>query len=673
MDENEIIYAPTNAAVPIAVTLPDGKRLKFLGPATGLEIATAIGPGLAKAAIAIQFDGRSRDLATVIDRDAEVAIITRDTPQGLEILRHDAAHVMAEAVKELYPDTQVTFGPATETGFYYDFARDEPFTPEDLDRIETRMHEIVKRDEKIAREVWERDAAIRYFRDIGETYKAEYIGEIPEDEEISLYRQGDFLDLCVGPHLPSTGHLGQAFKLMNVAGAYWRGDPKNAQLQRIYGTAWASRKELDQYLFQLEEAERRDHRRLGRELDLFHIGEEAVGSVFWHPKGWTVFRIIENYIRMRLDAAGYLEVKGPQLLDRSLWEASGHWEKFHENMFIAESRDAKVLALKPMNCPGHVLIFRSRLHSYRDLPLRLAEFGSCHRNEPSGALHGIMRVRAFTQDDAHIFCTEDQVTAESIAFCELLLSVYRDFGFEDVAIKFADRPPLRAGSDEVWDRAEAGLRDAVGAAGLSYTLNPGEGAFYGPKLEFYLRDALGRDWQCGTLQLDFVMPDRLGATYVGEDGVRHVPVMLHRAIFGSLERFIGILIEHYAGRFPLWLAPVQVVVASITSEAAEYAREVARESAAAGLRITVDARNEKINYKVREHSLAKTPVMLVVGQREAANRSVALRRLGGQEQEALALGEAVARLKKEAAVPSSSYPPLYGSDGPYQPVRGDCT
>ena len=653
MNENEIICAPTDAVRPIAVTLPDGKRLEFSGPVTGLEIAGAIGPGLAKAAIAIQLDGRSRDLAAVIDRDAAVAIIIRDTPQGLEILRHDAAHIMAEAVKELYPEAQVTFGPATETGFYYDFARDEPFTPEDLDRIETRMREIVKRDEKIAREVWERDAAIRYFRDIGETYKAEYIGEIPEDEEISLYRQGDFLDLCVGPHLPSTGHLGQAFKLMNVAGAYWRGDPKNAQLQRIYGTVWPSQKELDQYLFQLEEAERRDHRRLGRELDLFHIGDEAVGSVFWHPKGWTLFRIIENYIRMRLDSAGYLEVKGPQLLDRSLWEASGHWEKFHENMFIAKSRDEKVLALKPMKCPGHVLIFRSRLHSYRDLPLRLAEFGSCHRNEPSGALHGIMRVRAFTQDDAHIFCTEDQVTAESIAFFELLLSVYRDFGFEDVAIKFADRPLLRAGSDEVWDHAEAGLRDAVGAAGLSYALNPGEGAFYGPKLEFYLRDALGRDWQCGTLQLDFVMPERLGASYVGEDGARHVPVMLHRAIFGSLERFIGILIEHYAGRFPLWLAPVQVVVASITSEAAEYAREVAREGAAAGLRVAVDVGNEKINYKVREHSLAKTPVMLVVGRREAANRSVALRRLGGQEQEALALDEAVARLKKEAAVPSS--------------------
>ena len=655
MSIEKILHDPIDRdQAPLSATLPDGKRLEFAGPVTGAEIAAAIGPSLAKAAIAVRIDGRPRDLATVVDHDASVAIITREMPEGLEILRHDAAHVMAEAVKELYPDTQVTFGPATETGFYYDFVRAEPFTPEDLEKIERRMREIVRRDEKILREVWDRDAAIAFFDSIGERYKAEYIGEIPEGEEISLYRQGDFVDLCVGPHLPSTGYLGQAFKLMNVAGAYWRGDSKNAQLQRVYGTAFASQKELDQYLFQLEEAERRDHRRLGRELDLFHLGEEAVGSVFWHPKGWRLFRIIENYLRMRLDAAGYLEVKAPQLLDRSLWEASGHWEKFRENMFIAESRDDKVLALKPMNCPGHVLIFRNRLRSYRELPLRLAEFGSCHRNEPSGALHGIMRVRAFTQDDAHIFCTEDQVTPESIAFCDLLLSVYRDFGFEDVAIKFADRPAVRAGSDEVWDRAEAALRNAVEAAGLSYTLNPGEGAFYGPKLEFVLRDALGRDWQCGTLQLDFVLPERLDASYVGEDGGRHRPAMLHRAIFGSLERFIGVLIEHYAGRFPLWLAPVQVVVASITSEAADYAAEVTRECAAAGLRAELDAGNEKITYKVREHSLAKVPIMLVVGRREAANRSVALRRLGGKEQEALALGEAVARLKQEAAVPGSA-------------------
>jgi threonyl-tRNA synthetase len=641
-----------SGSAPVVVTLPDGAIREFAGPVTGADVAGAIGPGLAKAAIAVRVDGRPRDLSTVIDHDAAVAIITRETPEGLEILRHDAAHVMAEAVKELYPETEVTFGPATETGFYYDFARGEPFTPEDLEKIEARMREIVRRDEPITREVWDRDAAIAFFAGIGERYKAEYIGEIPEHEEISLYRQGNFVDLCVGPHLPSTGYLGQAFKLMNVAGAYWRGDAKNAQLQRVYGTAWASQKELDQYLFRLEEAERRDHRRLGRDLDLFHLSEEAVGSVFWHPKGWTLFRIIEDYMRHRLEAAGYQEVKAPQLLDRSLWEASGHWENFRENMFIAESRDERILAVKPMNCPGHVLIFRNRLRSYRELPLRLAEFGSCHRNEPSGALHGIMRVRAFTQDDAHIFCTEDQITDESIAFCRLLLSIYRDFGFEEVAIKFADRPAVRTGSDAVWDHAETSLRAAVETAGLDYTLSPGEGAFYGPKLEFHLRDALGRDWQCGTLQLDFNMPERLGATYVGEDGGRHVPVMLHRAILGSIERFIGILIEHYAGRFPLWLAPVQIVVASITSDASDYAAEVVAACKAAGLRAMLDTSNEKIAYKVREHSLAKIPIMLVVGRREAAGRSVALRRLGGNDQEALALADAVARLSQEAAIPS---------------------
>jgi threonyl-tRNA synthetase len=636
---------------PVTLTLPDGSRREFPGPVTGAELAAAIGPGLARAAVAAKIDGRPRDLSALIDHDAAVAIITREMPEGIEILRHDAAHVMAEAVKELYPETQVTFGPATETGFYYDFARATPFTPEDLARIEERMRDIVRRDEPVTREVWERDKAVAFFDGIGERYKAEYIGDIPPEEEISLYRQGNFVDLCVGPHLPSTGRLGQAFKLMNVAGAYWRGDPNNAQLQRVYGTAWPSQKELDQYLFRLEEAERRDHRKLGRELDLFHMQEEAVGSVFWHPKGWKLFRIIEDYMRRRLDAAGYQEVKGPQLLDRSLWEATGHWENFRENMFIAESRDERVLAVKPMNCPGHVLIFRNRLRSYRELPLRLAEFGSCHRNEPSGALHGIMRVRGFTQDDAHIFCIEDQVTAEAIAFCQLLLSIYRDFGFDDVAIKFADRPPLRTGSDAVWDRAEKDLRDAVEAAGLAYTLNPGEGAFYGPKLEFVLRDALGRDWQCGTLQLDFNMPERLGATYVGEDGGRHTPVMLHRAILGSVERFIGILIEHYAGNFPLWLAPVQAVVASIVGEAAPYAEEVARELGGAGLRVVTDTGNETINYKVREHSLAKVPLMLVVGRREAEQRSVSLRRLGSPAQEGLALGEAIARLKVEAVPP----------------------
>ncbi len=646
--------APSSLAV--AITLPDGKVRRFPGPVTGAEIAAAIGPGLAKAALAVKVDDEVKDLAARVERDARVAIITRESAEAVEILRHDAAHVMAEAVKELYPETQVTFGPATETGFYYDFARDQPFTPEDLAKIEKRMHEIVDRDEPISREEWERDRAVAFFGSIGEKYKAEWINEIPRDEAISLYRQGGFIDLCTGPHLPSTGKLGHAFKLMKVAGAYWRGDARNQQLQRVYGTAWPDEKALKQYLFQLEEAEKRDHRRLGRELDLFHQQEEAVGSVFWHPKGWTLYRVIESYLRNRLDQSGYLEVKTPQLIDRSLWERSGHWEKFRHNMFTVRDEDEgreRVLAIKPMNCPGAVQIFRQHLHSYRELPLRLAEFGSCHRNEPSGALHGIMRVRAFTQDDAHIFCTEEQITAESVAFCNLLLAVYRDFGFTDVAIKLADRPPVRAGSDAVWDKAEAWLRDAVDATGLPYTLNPGEGAFYGPKLEFALRDAIGRDWQCGTLQVDFVLPERLDASYIGEDGQRHTPVMLHRAIFGSMERFIAILIEHYAGRFPLWLAPVQVVVATITSDADAYAEEVRVACAAAGLRVEADRRNEKISYKIREHSLAKIPALLVVGKREAETGSVALRRLGGKEQEVLALGEAIARLNEEAAVPSS--------------------
>jgi threonyl-tRNA synthetase len=637
---------------PVVITLPDGSSREFPEPVTGAEIAAAIGPRLAAAAVAVRIDGKARDLANVVARDANVAIITRDSADGLHIVRHDAAHVMAEAVKELYPDTEVAFGPATETGFYYDFARAMPFTPQDLERIEARMREIVRRDEPVTREVWDRETAIAFFRSIGERYKAEYIAEIPADEEISLYRQGSFVDLCTGPHLPSTGRLGQAFKLLHVAGAYWRGDPRNAQLQRIYGTAWPSQKELEDYLFRLEEAERRDHRRLGRELDLFHLGEEAVGSVFWHQKGWTLYRIIEAYMRGRLDAAGYAEVRGPLLLDRSLWEASGHWENFRENMFIAESRDERVLAVKPMNCPGHVLIFRDRLRSYRELPMRLAEFGSCHRNEPSGALHGLMRVRGFIQDDAHIFCTEDQVVGETVGCCDLLLSIYRDFGFDDVEIKLADRPSVRVGSDAVWDRAEHDLKAAVEAVGRAYTLNPGEGAFYGPKLEFHLRDALGRQWQCGTVQLDFNMPGRLGAVYVGEDGARHVPVMLHRAILGSMERFIAILLEHYAGRLPLWLAPVQAVVATIVSDAAQYAAEVAAACRAAGLRAVLDAGNETIAYKVREHSLMKVPVMLVVGRREAEGRKVALRRLGEGAQEALALADAVAKLAGEAAVPS---------------------
>ena len=644
--------APASPA-PVAITLPDGSVRTFPSPVTGAELAKAIGPGLAKAAVAIKLDGEAKDLATLIDRNAKVQIVTRSSADALEVLRHDAAHVLAEAAKELYPDVQVTFGPATETGFYYDFARDQPFTPDDLAKLEQRMHEIVDRDEPVTREIWERDDAVRFFDGIGEKYKAEWIREIPAEEAISIYRQGKFVDLCTGPHFPSTGKLGHAFKLMKVAGAYWRGDAKNQQLQRVYGTAFAEQKELETYLFQLEEAEKRDHRRLGRELDLFHQQEEAVGSVFWHPKGWTLYRIIERHLRRRLEEAGYVEVKTPQLVDRALWEASGHWEKFRQNMFTVKDEDGeRILALKPMNCPGAVQIFNQGLKSYRDLPLRMAEFGSCHRNEPSGALHGIMRVRAFTQDDAHIFCTEEQINAESIAFCDLLRSVYRDFGFEDVTVKFSDRPPVRAGSDEVWDKAERALEDATKAAGLPYTRNPGEGAFYGPKLEFVLRDTIGRDWQCGTLQVDFVLPERLDASYVGEDGGKHRPVMLHRAILGSMERFIGILIEHYAGRFPLWLAPVQAKVLTITGDADAYAREVAEVAAAAGLRVETDLRNEKINFKVREHSLAKIPALLVVGKREAETRAVAIRRLGGKEQEILALDEAVARLKAEAAPPA---------------------
>jgi threonyl-tRNA synthetase len=634
----------------IAITLPDGSVRDFDKPVSGAEIAAAIGPGLAKAALALKLNGRVVDLAAVVEQDAPVEIVTRGHPDTLELLRHDCAHVMAEAVQELYPGTQVTFGPAIENGFYYDFARSEPFTPEDLEKIEARMHEIVKRDETIAREVWDRHKAIRHFEEAGEKYKAEHVATLPGDEEISIYRQGDWLDLCIGPHLPSTGKLGHAFKLMKVSGAYWRGDARNEQLQRIYGTCWEDEKQLKAYLTMLEEAEKRDHRRLGREMDLFHLQEEAAGSAFWHPKGWTLWRVAEDYMRRRLEAAGYLEVKTPQLVDRSLWEASGHWEKFREHMFIAESED-RILAVKPMNCPCHVQIFKQGITSYRDLPLRMAEFGSCHRNEPSGALLGLMRVRAFTQDDAHIFCTEEQINSETVIFCELLLSIYRDFGFEDVVINFADRPPVRAGDDATWDKAERALTEAVEKTGLQVELNPGEGAFYGPKLEFVLRDAIGRDWQCGTFQVDFVLPERLDANYVGEDGAKHRPVMLHRAILGSFERFLAILIEHHAGRFPLWLAPVQAVVATITSEADAYAGEVRAALAGAGLRVEADLRNEKINYKVREHSLAKVPVIAVVGRREAEEGKVALRRLGGREQEVLALADAVTRLRDEAAAP----------------------
>ncbi|MBT5263962.1 MAG: threonine--tRNA ligase [Rhodospirillaceae bacterium] len=635
-----------------AISLPDGSVRDFDGPVSGAELAADIGPGLAKAALAIEIGGALSDLDLPIEQDVTVRIITSRDDEALELIRHDCAHVMAEAVQELYPEVQVTIGPSIENGFYYDFHRAEPFTPDDLETIEKRMHDIVDRAEPITRELWSREQAVLHYKKVHEPFKVELVEAIPENETVSFYRQGGFLDLCRGPHMPTTKYVGHAFKLMNVAGAYWRGDSNRPMLQRIYGTAWTNQKELDAYLHMLAEAEKRDHRRIGREQELFHIQEEATGSIFWHPKGWTLYRAIERYMRGRLEDGNYVEVKTPQLIDRALWESSGHWEKFREHMFTANAEDDKVLALKPMNCPGHVQIYKHGIKSYRDLPLRMAEFGSCHRNEPSGALHGIMRVRAFTQDDAHIFCTEDQITAESIVFCDLLLSIYRDFGFEEVRVKFSDRPEVRSGSDEVWDRAEKALKDAVEATGLDYTLNPGEGAFYGPKLEFVLRDAIGRDWQCGTLQVDFVLPERLDATYIAEDSSRQRPVMLHRAILGSMERWIGILIEQYAGRFPVWLSPVQGVVATITNDADDYAREVAAKFQAAGLRVGVDLRNEKINYKIREHSEARVPAILVVGKREAEEGAVAVRRLGGKAQEVLALDEAIHRLAQEAAPPS---------------------
>ena len=631
----------------VDITLPDGSQRTYDDPVSGADIARDIGPGLAKAALAIRVDGEIWDLARAIAQDTTIAIITARDEEALALMRHAAAHVMAEAVKELYREVQITIGPVIENGFYYDFSRAEPFVPEDLERIEARMREIVRRDETVVREVWKRDRAIEFFNQAGEHYKAEIIADLSHDETITLYRQGDFIDLCRGPHLPSTGKLGQAFKLTKLAGAYWRGDSKNEMLQRIYGTAWRDENELNAHLERIAEAERRDHRRIGREMSLFHQQEEAAGMVFWHARGWTLYRTIEEYIRRRLDKAGYIEVRTPELIDRRLWEDSGHWEKFGELMYTTESED-RTFALKPMNCPCHVQIFRQGLKSYRDLPLRMAEFGSCHRREPSGALHGLLRVRHFTQDDAHIFCTEDQITGETEAFCELLLSVYRDFGFDEVIVNFADRPPVRAGDDATWDRAEDALKEAVEAVGLEHQLNPGEGAFYGPKLEFVLRDAIGREWQCGTFQVDFVLPERLDASYIGEDGARHRPVMLHRAILGSLERFIGILIEHYAGHFPLWIAPVQVMVATITQDGDDFAKTVASRLSAAGLRVASDLSNEKIGYKVRQHSLAKVPVIIAIGKREAADGTVSIRRLGARDQESLALDEAVARLAKEA-------------------------
>ncbi|HVZ28323.1 MAG TPA: threonine--tRNA ligase [Rhizomicrobium sp.] len=640
------------APAQVTVTLPDGKALTFDKGVTGTEIAAAIGPGLAKAALIILVNGREYDLFRPIEEDAQVRIITKKDPESLELIRHDMAHVLAMAVQALYPGTQVTIGPAIEDGFYYDFARDTPFTPEDLPRIEEKMREIIKAGLPTRREVWPRDQAVEHFKGIGEKYKAELIASIPSNEDVSIYWHGDWHDLCRGPHFRTTAEIGDAFKLTKISGAYWRGDAKNAQLQRIYGTAWRDKKELDAYLTRMEEAEKRDHRKIGREMDLFHTQEVATGQVFWHPNGYTLYRTLENYVRRQLARADYVEVKTPLLLERKLWEQSGHWENYREHMFLAEVEDEnKTLVVKPMNCPAHVQIFNEGLKSYRDLPIRMAEFGSCHRYEPSGALHGIMRVRGFVQDDAHIFCTPEQIQAEAKSFCGLLIRCYKDLGFDEVRVKLATRPENRIGSDAVWDAAEKALSEATTAAGLEFVINPGEGAFYGPKLEFVLRDSIGRDWQCGTLQVDFNTAERLGGSYIGEDGNRHAPVMLHRAIVGSLERFIGVLIEHYAGKFPLWLAPVQVAVATVVADADSYAREVVEALKAKGLRVVLDTENQTVNYKVRQHSLAKTPNLLVLGRREAENRTVTLRKLGVEKQESLALADAVSMLTSEAVPP----------------------
>lgn len=635
---------------------PDGAVRQFENGTNPLMVAEGISKSLAKRVVGAKIDGEIWDLARPINPKSEpqsFELINRDSKDGLEIIRHDAAHVLAQAVQELYPDTQITIGPSIEDGFYYDFVREEKFSTDDFAKIEAKMAEIVDRDLPIIREEWDRDVAIKHFNEIGENYKAKIIEEIiPEGETLTVYKQGDdWKDLCRGPHMPSTGRLGKAFKLMKLAGAYWRGDAKNAQLQRIYGTAWADEKGLKEYLHRIEEAEKRDHRKLGKQLGLFHMQEEAKGMVFWHPKGWTMYRALENYIRRMIENSGYVEVKTPQLVDRSLWEQSGHWEKFGHAMFTCNTVEDETLAVKPMNCPCHVQIFNQGQKSYRDLPLRMAEMGSCHRFEPSGGLHGIMRVRNFTQDDGHIFCSEEQIYSETKAFCETLRKVYNDLGVELHSVKLALRPDVRAGSDETWDNAEKMLQEAAEAAGEKVELLPNEGAFYGPKLEFHLKDAIGRTWQCGTLQLDFVLPERLGAEYTGEDGQKHRPVMLHRAILGTFERFLGILIENYAGNFPLWLAPVQVMVANITSDSENYAQEVCEKLKKAGIRAEVDTRNEKINFKIREHSLQKTPIIAVVGSREAQENKLALRRLGSQAQEIISLDDAIAKIAEEAKAP----------------------
>jgi len=635
----------------ITITFPDENSKKVEKGISGLAIAEQISKSLAKEAIAFSINDEIHDLSRKVEKDSRIKILKRNDEEALSLIRHDCAHVMAEAVQNLFPGTQVTIGPAIENGFYYDFARDVPFTTEDLPKIEKKMHEIVNQGEQFIREVWSREETIKYFSEKGEKYKAELISDLPNDEIISIYKQGNWLDLCRGPHMPSTKHVGKAFKLLKVAGAYWRGDSNNTMLTRIYGTAWRNEKELSQYLEQLEEAEKRDHRKLGKEMDLFHFQEEAPGAVFWHAKGWKLFQSLINYMRKRQDQSGYVETNTPDLLDKSLWEASGHWEKFGESMFTTEAKEEKVFAIKPMNCPGAVEVYKQGLKSYRDLPLRMAEFGKVHRYEPSGALHGLMRVRAFTQDDAHIFCTEEQITNESKKVCDLILSIYKDFGFTDVRIKYSDRPEKRVGDDKIWDKAEAALKNAMEATKLDYTFNPGEGAFYGPKLEFVLRDAIGRDWQCGTLQVDLNLPGRLGATYVDENGQKKVPVMLHRALFGSLERFAGILIEHYAGHLPFWLSPTQVVIATITSDTDEYAKEVKATLQKLEINSEVDIRNEKIGYKIREHSNSKIPIILAVGKKESQDKTVSVRRLGKTSIEVINLEEIKLILKKESLSP----------------------
>jgi threonyl-tRNA synthetase len=638
----------------VAVTFPDGASRQFEPGVTGFDIAKSISPSLAKRTVAMTLDGQLVDLMQPVRRDAKIEFVSREDPRALELIRHDAAHVLAEAVQELYPGTQVTIGPVIENGFYYDFHRAEPFTLEDLPVIEKKMREIIARDAPIVREEWDREHAKTWFIAKGETFKGELIDSIKSDEPLSVYKQGHWLDLCRGPHLPSVGKVGGAFKLMKVAGAYWRGDSTKPMLSRIYGTAWTTQEELDAYLHRLEEAERRDHRRLGREMDLFHFQEEGPGAIFWHPKGWTLFQTLVSYMRRRQKAAGYTEVNTPQVLDRALWETSGHWQTYRENMFVTKTEDERIFALKPMNCPGHVQIFKNGLKSYRDLPVKIAEFGVVHRYEPSGALHGMMRVRAFTQDDAHIFCSEDQIMDEALKINDLILTIYKDFGFEDVVVKLSTRPEKRVGSDEAWDKAEAALGrvlEELARRGLKTSIQEGEGAFYGPKLEYTLRDAIGREWQCGTTQVDFNLPVRFGAFYIGADSEKKTPVMVHRAMFGSLERFTGILIEHFAGHLPLWLSPLQIVVCTITQEADDYAYEIATAARKLGLNVDVDARNEKITYKVREHSLAKVPVLLVAGKKEAAERTISMRRLGSQQQTQLPLDEALKLLAAEATPP----------------------